>query len=95
MPGKNSKILSTGLLKTQAFKKRQTLSEKLLQNLAADAKISQVKLKISQTRQFAKRRNNRVVFKLYGYYRARNNPPASRLKRQQWRAGYILSLIHI
>lgn len=68
-PKQNSNILTTRLLKTQNFEKRQELAAKLLKNLSADAKISQVKLKISATRQWSKRRGRKTVFKLYGYYR--------------------------
>lgn len=72
VPQQASKSLTKNLLATQNYEKRQILAEKLLQNLAADAKISQVKLKISSTKQYSRHRNGKIVFKLYGYYRAKN-----------------------
>lgn len=57
------------LLETQNHNKRQILGEKLVKTLSNDAEISQVKLKISETKQYSKRKNGKIVFKLYGYYK--------------------------
>lgn len=52
---------------------RQKFSEMLLDELCDAAKIDIVNLKISDTNQYHKKRNGRVVFKQYGYYRPKSN----------------------
>ncbi|HAH04401.1 MAG: hypothetical protein UV78_C0008G0024 [Parcubacteria group bacterium GW2011_GWA2_43_17] len=57
------------LLKSQSTESRQQLGEVLLDELSDGAGIDIVKLKISQTRQYHKKYQGRVVSKRYGYYR--------------------------
>lgn len=52
---------------------RQKLGEVLLDELADGAGIDIVKLKISNTRQYHKKYQGRVVSKQYGYYRPKSN----------------------
>jgi hypothetical protein len=85
VPSQQAKILTKKLLSSSNHNNRQLLGEKLLNALSGDAKISLVKLKISATRQWHKKKNGRTVAKLYGYYRPKSNPPSPRLRR----AGYI------
>lgn len=48
---------------------RQFLAQKLVNELNKLAEIPEVKIKISEAVQRSKRRNGRLVFKQYGYYR--------------------------
>lgn len=68
-PKEESKLFTLKILKTQNHIQRQVTGENLLKSLSDDAKVSHVKLKISATRQWSKKRVGRTVFKLYGYYR--------------------------
>lgn len=61
------------LLETSKVKERQRLGEMLLDELSDDAQIDIVNLKISDTNQYHKKSNNRVVYKQYGYYRPKSN----------------------
>ncbi|MDX9892928.1 MAG: hypothetical protein RB292_00750 [Patescibacteria group bacterium] len=61
--------LTNDLLACVETNQRQNLGEQLLDELCDSAKIDIVKLKISDTRQYHKRRGRRIVFKQYGYYR--------------------------
>jgi len=61
------------LLDTSETKERQRLGEMLLDELSDTAQIDIVNLKISDTNQYHKKSNNRVVFKQYGYYRPKSN----------------------
>lgn len=61
------------LLETSEVKERQRLGEMLLDELSDAAQIDIVNLKISDTNQYHKKSNNRVVFKQYGYYRPKSN----------------------
>lgn len=66
------KILAKDLLAVTDHRERNTLGEQLLGSLSTVAKISPVKLKVSDTRQWHKKRGGRVVFKLHGYYRPKS-----------------------
>lgn len=68
-PSKATQILALKLLKTVDLNVRQSFGEKLVNLLSLDAKILQVKLKVSGTRQWHKSKGGRVVAKLYGYYK--------------------------
>ena len=61
------------LLESSIAKERQRLGEMLLDELSDAARIDIVNLKISDTNQYHKKSNNRVVFKQYGYYRPKSN----------------------
>ena len=61
--------LTSLLLKSKDEAKRQTLGDGLLDELADLAKIDIVNLKISETRQYHKKRNGKVAMKQYGYYK--------------------------
>ncbi|MBI3273777.1 MAG: hypothetical protein HYZ69_01400 [Candidatus Colwellbacteria bacterium] len=52
---------------------RQSLSEELLDQLNRDAHVGRVTVKISDTKQYHKKRQGRVVLKRYGYYRPRSH----------------------
>ena len=61
------------LLDTSETKERQRLGEMLLDELSDTAQIDIVNLKISDTNQYHKKSNSRVVLKQYGYYRPKSN----------------------
>lgn len=88
-PKEPAKLFARKILKSQNHIQRQTIGEDLLKSLSDDAKVSNVKLKISATRQWSKMRSGRIVAKLYGYYRPKTNPPANVSSRRRQRAGYI------
>ena len=73
VPSEKSKIIACKFLATQSYFQRQILGEKLLKNLSNEAKIPHVRLKISDTKQWSKKRNGKTVFKLYGYYRPKSS----------------------
>ena len=52
---------------------RQKLGEELLDELSDGSKIAVIKLKISDTHQYHKKYQGRVVSKQYGYYRPKTN----------------------
>ena len=61
--------LALQLLKSKGSEEeRQELSDDLLDVLADCARLDIVKLKISATNQYHKKRGGRVVYKRYGYY---------------------------
>src|SRR3989339_546531 len=64
--------LTKYLLQVSDVSDRQRLSEQLLDELCDATKIDIVNLKISDTQQYHKKQNNRVVFKQYGYYRPKS-----------------------
>lgn len=64
-----AKLLLKQIMKSSEQTERQKLSDELLDELADLAKIDIVELKIDNTRQEHKRRNGRIVFKKYGYYK--------------------------
>ena len=70
-PKEESRLFALEILTTQNHIQRQVIGENLLKSLSDDAKVSHVKLKISATRQWSKKRVGRTVFKLYGYYRTK------------------------
>lgn len=59
------------LLKVDTAFQRQKVSEQLLDELSDGAGIDIVNLKISDTKQYHRKRGKRTVFKQYGYYRSR------------------------
>ena len=61
--------LTSLLLKSKEEKERQSLGDDLLDELADLAKIDIVSLKISDTKQYHKKRNGKVAMKQYGYYK--------------------------
>ncbi len=65
--------LAAELLDAHAAADRQRISEALLDELADCAKIDICRVKISDTRQYHRRRGGRTVFKQYGYYRPQTN----------------------
>ncbi len=64
-----AKSLAASLLRTFDTDARQELSQKLLDELNKLAEIAGVQVKISDALQKSKRRNGRLVFKQYGYYK--------------------------
>ena len=60
------------LLVSKTTESRQKLGEVLLDELGDGARIDIVKLKISNTKQYHKRYNGRIVSKQYGYYRPKS-----------------------
>lgn len=64
-----AKNLAAKILQNDTDKIRQELSDDLLDELADLAKIDIVKLKISEEKQLHKKRNGRLVYKRYGYYK--------------------------
>ena len=66
---KNAELTTKKLLRSKSEKLRQKLGDELLDELADLAKIDIVRLKISDAKQYHKKRNGRVVFKQYGYYK--------------------------
>ena len=61
------------LLNSKSTARRQAIGEELLDDLCDGALIDIVNLKISDTNQYHRKRNGRVVFKQYGYYRGQSN----------------------
>lgn len=61
--------LTSLLLRSKEEKERQTLGDKLLDELADLAQIDIVNLKISEARQYHKKRNGKIAMKQYGYYK--------------------------
>ncbi len=62
--------LSSTLLGSKlGFESRQSIGTELLDELGDLARIGIVKLKISDKNQYHNKRQNRVAFKQYGYYR--------------------------
>jgi hypothetical protein len=68
----DSQQRAANLLKVHTVRSRQALGEALLDQLADDAGIDICTLKVSATRQYHRRRGNRIVFRQYGYYRPRS-----------------------
>lgn len=64
-----AKKLIKKLAENKSEEARQTLGDELLDELADLAKIDIVNLKISDKNQYHKKRNGRVAFKQYGYYK--------------------------
>ena len=69
---KAKEITEQILLSTKTLK-RQALASVLLNELDQAAKIDKAKAKISDTRQYHKKYNGRIVSKQYGYYRIQSN----------------------
>jgi len=67
-----AKETAKAILNSQEADERQKLGEVLLDELADGSKIGIVKLKISNTRQYHRRYQGRVVMKQYGYYRLKS-----------------------
>jgi len=65
--------LVKSLLDSKTSNQRQVVGEQLLDELCDASKIDIINLKISDTNQYHKKRNGRVVFKQYGYYRPQSN----------------------
>lgn len=64
-----AKKLSKKLLHSKETRIRQLVGDDLLDELADMAHIDIVKLKISDKKQWHKKRQGRTVFKQYGYYK--------------------------
>jgi len=64
-----AKKLTSLLLQSKEEKDRQKLGDELLDELADLARINIVNLKISDSKQYHKKRNGRVAMKQYGYYK--------------------------
>jgi len=65
----SAKYLSKKLLRARETTQRQQLSDDLLDELADMAEINIVKLKISDAKQYHKKRGGKTVYKQYGYYK--------------------------
>lgn len=65
--------LTDALMRLASAGERQILAEALLDELGDCAGIDICRVKISDTRQYHRRHNGRVVFKQYGYYRPQTN----------------------
>lgn len=65
-------LFAKNVLKATDANERQSFGEKLLRELSLHATINPVTLKVSDTRQWHKKRNGRTVFKQYGYYRPKS-----------------------
>jgi len=61
--------LASALLESIHEEERQRLSDDLLDVLADCARVDIVKLEISGTKQYHKKKNGRLVYKRYGYYK--------------------------
>lgn len=66
---RHAQILCSRLMEARGTEKRQHLSDELLDELADQARIDIVQLKISSAKQHHKKRGGRVVFRQYGYYK--------------------------
>lgn len=64
-----AKLLAKHLLLSRETEDRQQLGEELLDELCDLAKIDICNLKISEAKQYHRKRNGRVSFKQYGYYK--------------------------
>lgn len=64
-----AKNTAAKILQKDTDKERQKLGDELLDELADLAQIDIVKLKISEEKQYHKKRGGRLVFKRYGYYK--------------------------
>ncbi|MAG11781.1 MAG: hypothetical protein CMI52_03155 [Parcubacteria group bacterium] len=69
-PPQEARKLAAKLLHSKGLEEeRQELSDDLLDVLADCAQLDIVKLKISETNQYHKKKGGRVVYKRYGYYK--------------------------
>jgi hypothetical protein len=64
-----AKKLAKNLFQNMSEAKRQSIGDTLLDELADLAKIDIVQLKISDKNQYHKKRNGKVAYKQYGYYK--------------------------
>lgn len=64
-----AKNLTKKLFENKSEEARQAIGDELLDMLADLAKIDIVNLKISDKNQYHKKRNGKVAFKQYGYYK--------------------------
>lgn len=65
----HARTLAVELLNSRETEDRQRLSEELLDELADLARIDICNVKISDAKQYHKKRDGRVSFKQYGYYK--------------------------
>jgi len=72
-PSEKSMTLVNKLFKYKKSENRQKICNKLIPELCRSAKVPMAKIKISDTRQYHKRRGSSIVFKQYGYYRPQTN----------------------
>ncbi|PIR66391.1 MAG: hypothetical protein COU51_03875 [Parcubacteria group bacterium CG10_big_fil_rev_8_21_14_0_10_36_14] len=70
---KNARLFVNALLESSNEFDRQRFGEALLDELSDLAKIDIVELKISNTKQYHKRYQNKIVSKQYGYYKPNAN----------------------
>lgn len=68
-----AKNLFSRVSQARSAEKRQELGQLLLDELADLAKIDIVNLKISNTRQYHKKYQGRIVSRQYGYYRPKSS----------------------
>jgi len=66
---KEAQYLAQTLLESSSEEARQKIGDALLDELADLAGVDIVRLKISSAHQYHKKRNGRVVYKQYGYYK--------------------------
>ena len=69
-PPQEARMLASQILASSGLEEeRQRLSDDLLDVLADCAQLDIVKLKISATNQYHKKKGGKVVYKRYGYYK--------------------------
>ena len=68
-PSSKAILLTKKILKSKTTALRQKLSQSLLDELSDLVDIADVRVKISDARQYHKRAGGRVVYKQYGYYK--------------------------
>lgn len=66
---RDAKSLARELLKSKGTKERQSLASNILEELSNLAEITPVTVKISDSKQWHKKRGGKVAFKQYGYYK--------------------------
>ena len=68
-----AKLTAKKILVSKSAGIRQKLGQSLLEELNQGAKIDSTKLKVSETKQYHRKYQGRVVSKQYGYYRPQSN----------------------
>lgn len=66
---REAKKIAKKILISRSSVRRQRLSTELIDLLSTAAKIQDCKVKISNTRQYHRKKGNRTVYKQYGFYR--------------------------
>lgn len=71
--GADAQVLARQILQSSDAATRQKISERLIDELSDAAHVDICHLTVTDTRQRHRRRNGRVVLKLYGHYRPQTN----------------------